>query len=41
MKTDDELFGSSIMLANVGVKFGDLGQSHETKLDCLLSQYII
>lgn len=39
MKTDDELIGSSIMLANVGVLFGDLDQSHEAKLDCLLSQY--
>lgn len=29
------------MLANVGVKFGDLDQSHEAKLDCLLSQYYI
>ena len=39
MKTDDELIGSSMMLANVGVKFGDLDQSQKAKLDCLLSQY--
>jgi len=39
MKTDDELFGSSILLANVEVKFGDLDKSQEVKLDCLLSQY--
>ena len=37
MKTDDELIGSSIMLANVGVKFGDLDQSQRAKLDYLLS----
>ena len=27
MKTDDELIGSSVMLANVGVKFGNLDKS--------------
>ena len=37
MKTDDELIGSSMMLANVGVKFGDLDQSQRAKLDYLLS----
>ena len=39
MKTDDELSSSSMMLANVGVKFADLDQSQGTKLDNLLSQY--
>jgi len=39
MNTDDELIGSSMMMANVGVKFGDLDQSQEAKLDYLLSQY--
>ncbi len=41
MRTDDELIGSSMMLANVGVKFGDLDQSQEAKLDSLLSHYYI
>ncbi len=39
MKTDEESIASSIMLANVGVKFGDLDQSQGAKLDYLLSQY--
>ena len=37
MKTDDELSSSSMILTNVGVKFGDLDQSQGAKLDYLLS----
>ena len=39
MKTDEELIGSSMMVENVGVKFGDLDQSQRTKLDYLLSHF--
>ena len=39
MKTDAELIGSSMMLANVGVKFGILDQSQRARLDNLLTQY--
>ena len=40
MKTDHKLIGcSSIMLSNVGVRFGALDQSQGWKLDYLLSKY--
>lgn len=36
METDDELSGSSVMMKKIGVKFGNLTQSHRAKLDSLL-----
>ena len=39
MKTDDELIGSSMTMQNIGVKFGELDQSQESKLNYLLSKY--
>lgn len=39
MKTDEDLIGSSMMVENVGVKFGNLDQSQGAKLDHLLSHY--
>ena len=39
MKTDDELIGSSMTMQNIGVKFGELDQFQESKLNYLLSKY--
>ena len=38
MKTDHSLTSSSILVENVGVKFGNLDKSQGAKLDYLLSQ---
>ena len=39
MKTDDNLTRSSILVEDVGVKFGNLDKSQREKLDNLLSQH--
>ena len=39
MKTDDNLTSSSILVENVGVKFGNLDKSQREKLDNLLSEH--
>ena len=39
MKTNEDLIGSSMMMENIGVKFGGLDQSQGVKLDYLLSQH--